>query len=59
LQEGADADVVVFDPRTVIDHATYRAPMEASTGMRFVIVNGTVLIDQGKLVPDLFPGKAL
>jgi hypothetical protein len=33
--------------------------MEASTGMRFVIVNGTVLIDQGKLVPDLFPGKAL
>jgi hypothetical protein len=59
LQEGADADVVVFDPRTVIDHATYRAPMEASTGMRFVIVNGTVLIDQGKLVPNKFPGKAL
>jgi amidohydrolase family protein len=59
LQEGADADVVVFDPRTVIDHATYQAPMEASTGMRFVIVNGTVLIDQGKLVPDTFPGKAL
>jgi N-acyl-D-aspartate/D-glutamate deacylase len=59
LQEGADADVVVFDPRTVIDHATYQAPMEASTGMRFVIVNGTVLIDQGKLVPDVFPGKAL
>jgi N-acyl-D-aspartate/D-glutamate deacylase len=59
LQEGADADVVVFDPRTVIDHATYQAPMEASTGMQFVIVNGTVLIDQGKLVPNTFAGKAL
>jgi hypothetical protein len=47
------------DPRTVIDHATYQAPMEASTGMRFVIVNGTVLIDEGKLVPNTFPGKAL
>jgi N-acyl-D-aspartate/D-glutamate deacylase len=59
LQEGADADVVVFDPRTVIDRATYESPMEPSTGMRFVIVNGTVLIDQGKLVPNTFPGKAL
>jgi N-acyl-D-aspartate/D-glutamate deacylase len=59
LQEGADADVVVFDPRTVTDHATYQAPMEASTGMQFVIVNGTVLIDQGKLVRNTFPGKAL
>jgi N-acyl-D-aspartate/D-glutamate deacylase len=59
LQEGADADVVLFDPRTVIDHATYQAPMQASTGMQFVIVNGTLLIDQGKLVPNTFPGKAL
>jgi hypothetical protein len=33
--------------------------MKASAGMRFVIVNGTVLIDQGKLVPNTFPGKAL
>jgi N-acyl-D-aspartate/D-glutamate deacylase len=59
LQEGADADVVAFDPRTVTDRATYQSPMEASTGMRFVIVNGTVLIDQGKLVPHAFPGRAL
>lgn len=50
---------LVFDPKTVTDRATYQAPMEASTGMRFVIVNGTGLIDQGKLVSNTFPGKAL
>lgn len=59
IQEGADADIVVFDPRTVADHSTYQIPMEPSTGMRFVIVGGTVLIDQGKLVPNTFPGKPL
>ncbi len=59
LQEGADADIVVFDPQTVADRATYQAPTETSTGMRYVIVGGTVLIDQGKMVPDVFPGKAL
>ena len=59
LQEGADADIVVFDPQTIADRATYQAPMVTSTGMQFVIVGGTVLIDQGKMVPDTFPGKAL
>jgi N-acyl-D-aspartate/D-glutamate deacylase len=59
LQEGADADIVVFDPRTAVDHATFAAPREPSTGMKFVIVGGNVLIDQGKLLPGTFPGKAL
>jgi N-acyl-D-aspartate/D-glutamate deacylase len=59
LQEGADADIVVFDPQTVADRATYKTPMEPSTGMQYVIVGGTVLIDNGKMVPDTFPGRAL
>ncbi len=59
LQEGADADIVVFDPQAITDRATYQAPMETSVGMQYVIVGGTVLIDQGRLVPDTFPGKAL
>ncbi|HVP54578.1 MAG TPA: amidohydrolase family protein [Candidatus Eisenbacteria bacterium] len=59
LQEGADADIVVFDPQTITDRATYQAPMETSSGMQFVIVGGTVLIDQGKMVADVFPGKAV
>jgi N-acyl-D-aspartate/D-glutamate deacylase len=59
LQEGADADVVVFDAQAITDRATYKAPMETSAGMQFVIVGGTVLIDEGKLVPNTYPGKAL
>ena len=49
----------MFDPATITDRSTYKAPMEPSTGMQFVIVNGTVLIDQGKMSAEVFPGKAL
>lgn len=59
MQEGADADIVVFDPQTVTDRSTFQHPTEPSTGVDYLIVNGTVLIDQGKLVADQFPGRAL
>jgi N-acyl-D-aspartate/D-glutamate deacylase len=59
LQEGADADIVVFDPQTIADRATYQSPMEPSIGVRYLVVGGTLLVDQGKLVPDVFPGRAL
>jgi hypothetical protein len=59
LQEGADADVIAFDPRTVGDRATYAKPREPSVGMKFVIVAGTVLIDRGALLPERFPGQAI
>lgn len=59
LQEGADADIVVFDAATVADRSSYQAPREPSVGMKYVIVGGTVLIDQGKLNAGAFPGKAL
>jgi N-acyl-D-aspartate/D-glutamate deacylase len=59
MQEGADADVVVFDPGTISDRSTYQHPMEPSVGVRYLVVGGTVLVDQDKLVPDVFPGRAL
>jgi N-acyl-D-aspartate/D-glutamate deacylase len=59
LQEGADADIIAFDPRTVGDRATYAAPREPSVGMKFVIISGTVLIEGGKLLPERFPGQAI
>jgi N-acyl-D-aspartate/D-glutamate deacylase len=59
LQEGADADVVVFDPETIADRATYEKPMEPSIGVHFLLVAGTMLIDDGKLVPNVFPGRAI
>ena len=59
LQDGADADIVVFDPQTIADRATYQSPMEPSVGVRYLVVGGTLLVDQGKVVPDVFPGRAL
>ena len=59
LQEGADADIVVFDPQTISDRATFEKPMETSVGVRELLVGGTLLIDEGKLVPDVYPGRAI
>jgi N-acyl-D-aspartate/D-glutamate deacylase len=59
LQEGADADLVVFDPHTITDRSTFQHPMEPSVGVQYLIVGGTVLINEGKLVPNVFPGRAL
>lgn len=59
LQEGADADVVVFDPQTVTDRATYQHPMEPSLGVEYLLVGGAVLVDKGKLMEGVFPGKAV
>jgi N-acyl-D-aspartate/D-glutamate deacylase len=59
LQEGADADIVVFDANTISDRATFEKPMEPSVGVRYLVVGGTLLVDQGKIVPDVFPGRAL
>jgi N-acyl-D-aspartate/D-glutamate deacylase len=59
MQQGADADIVVFDPQTISDRATFEKPMEPSVGVHELIVSGTVLIDGGKMVPDVFPGKAI
>ena len=59
LQEGADADIVVFDPKTISDRSTFEKPMEPSVGVRYLVVGGTVLVDEGRLIPDVFPGRAL
>jgi cytosine/adenosine deaminase-related metal-dependent hydrolase len=59
LQEGADADVVIFDPLTIQDRATFAKPMEPSVGVRYLLIGGTVLIDQGQLVPGIYPGRAI
>jgi N-acyl-D-aspartate/D-glutamate deacylase len=59
LQEGADADIVVFDPQTISDRATFEKPMEPSVGVRYLVVGGTLLIDDGKLIPNVYPGRAI
>ena len=48
LREGFFADVVIFDPATVIDKATYTQPHQHSVGIRTVIVNGVRVWDNGR-----------
>jgi N-acyl-D-aspartate/D-glutamate deacylase len=42
------ADVTVFNPATIADRATYENPYQYATGVDYVLVNGVVVIDQGK-----------
>ncbi len=59
LQEGADADIVIFDPQTIADRSTFDKPMEPSVGVHFLLVGGTPLIAEEKLVSDTYPGRAI
>src|SRR5579863_7538100 len=58
LKAGMWADVVIFDPATIRDHATFDNPNQLSEGMEYVLVNGVPVIDQGKMTGNL-PGKVL
>jgi hypothetical protein len=57
LQNGSDADVVVFDPDTVSDQATYAHSTRPSAGIRHVLVNGELLVRDAVLVTDVLPGQ--
>jgi N-acyl-D-amino-acid deacylase len=52
------ADVVIFDPNTIKDVATFEEPNQLSQGMEYVLVNGVPVIEQGKMTEKL-PGKVL
>jgi hypothetical protein len=57
LQAGADADLVVFDPRIVAERARFLDAKQYSQGMRYVMVNGRLIVDRGKLVANVSPGR--
>jgi dihydroorotase/N-acyl-D-amino-acid deacylase len=58
LKAGMWADVVIFDPTTVHDRATFDNPNQLSEGMEYVLVNGVPVIEQGKMTGAL-PGRVL
>lgn len=58
LKQGMWADVVVFDPETVRDVATFDDPNRLSEGMDYVLINGVAVIENGKMTNAL-PGKVL
>jgi N-acyl-D-aspartate/D-glutamate deacylase len=58
LKQGMWADIVIFNPETIRDRATFENPNQLSEGMRFVLVNGVPVIDEGKMTSAL-PGQVL
>lgn len=58
LTAGAFADIAVFDPTTITDHATYQNPHEYATGVQHVIVNGEPVVADGVFTGTL-PGRRL
>jgi N-acyl-D-aspartate/D-glutamate deacylase len=59
LAEGNYADIVVFDPDKIADTATFSNPHSLAVGIRYVLVNGRVVVEEGELVPGESPGRVL
>lgn len=59
IQVGADADITIFNPNTIIDKATFEKGLEFSAGIEYVMVNGTFVLKNGKTVSTVFPGQAV
>jgi N-acyl-D-aspartate/D-glutamate deacylase len=59
IRVGADADITIFDPATVVERATYLDPFQPSAGMRHVLVGGVAVVSAGEFVADVHPGTRL
>jgi dihydroorotase len=59
VQVEADADLVLFDPLTVNDRATYERPDAPSEGIHHLLVEGTFVVRDGRVVEGVFPGQAI
>jgi hypothetical protein len=59
IEVGADADIVVLNPDTVTDTATYLDPTRPSKGVQHLFVAGAAVVSEGVLRVDAFPGRAI
>lgn len=57
IQVGADADITIFNPNTVIDKASFDNGLAFSEGIEYVIVNGVIALKNGKTVSNTFAGQ--
>ena len=59
MQEGMVADITIFDPQTITDNATYKQGTLPSTGIPYVVVNGTVVVKKSKVLKSVNPGQPI
>jgi N-acyl-D-aspartate/D-glutamate deacylase len=56
IRVGADADLTIFDPQTITDRSTFQEPARYAEGIKFVIVNGVMIVKDGQLQSGVHPG---
>ncbi len=59
MQEGMVADITIFDPETITDNATYKQGTIPSTGIPYVVVNGTIVVKDSKVLKGVNPGQPI
>ncbi|HET6979369.1 MAG TPA: amidohydrolase family protein [Pyrinomonadaceae bacterium] len=59
IRIGADADLTIFDPQSIIDRSTFQDPAKYSEGIKFVIVNGVPIVKDGQLQSGFSPGRPI
>jgi len=57
IRVGADADLTIFDARSISDKSTFQDPAQYAEGIKFVMVNGVLIVKDGQLQSDLHPGR--
>jgi N-acyl-D-aspartate/D-glutamate deacylase len=57
IRVGADADLTIFDPQSITDRSTFQDPAQYADGIRFVLVNGVLIVKEGQLQSNLYPGR--
>ena len=59
IKLGAEAEITIFDPATVLDRATFEQPALYSEGIRHVMVGGVFVVRDERFVEGVKPGKAV
>jgi len=59
MQVGMDADITIFDPDKVTDNSTNQNGALPTTGIPYVIVNGTVVVKNSKVLKGVYPGQPI
>jgi N-acyl-D-aspartate/D-glutamate deacylase len=59
IRIGADADLTIFDARSIVDKSTFQDPAQYADGIKFLVVNGVVIIKDGQLQSGVHPGRAV
>jgi len=59
IRIGADADLTIFDPQSIIDRSTFQEPAKYADGIKFVLVNGVLVVKDSELQPGTYPGRPI